>query len=319
MPPGFARVAGRRAVQGALFVLIVSSAALTLTHLAPGDHLSAFDAHPAAAAAERHRLGLDRPFAQQYASWLMKLLRLDFGTSLAYGRPVRALVAERAGNSILLGLPALALATAFGLAAGTLSGADRSGRTATLIRGVSVTVLSIPTLVAAFGLLLLAAKTGWLPVGGFPNPSPTWSGAIAGRVRYLVLPTLALAVPLGASLERLHANAIHEALALPSIQAARARGLGERRVLWKHALRLSLTSLLSIYGIVLAGTLSGSFVVEVVMGWPGLGALMWEALVARDLYLVAGCAAAVSAMLACGVLASDLALALADPRAGRAA
>jgi len=121
-------------------------------------------------------------------------------------------------------------------------------------------------------------------------------------------------LPLAASLERLQAASMRDALAQPSIRAARARGLGEDRLLWKHAFRLSLAPLLSVYGVIGAAVLSGSFAVEVVMSWPGLGALMYEALTARDLYLVAGCAVAVATLLAVSVLAADLALRLVDPR-----
>jgi peptide/nickel transport system permease protein len=311
---GIGRFIVGRAVRGALFVLIVSSAALMLTRLAPGDHLADFGVNPTAVAAERHRLGLDRPWSVQYADWLAHAIRLDFGTSLAYRRPVRTLVVERAANTALLGLVALAAATLFGLVAGTVSGGGQGGPLAAVIGGLSVALLSVPPIVTSFLLLLAAAVSGLLPVGGFPSSGSTGIAAAADRVRYLILPSLALALPLGASLERLQSRAIRTALAHPAIRAAQARGLGADRILWRHALRLSLPSVLSVYGLVLAAVLSGSFVVEVVMSWPGLGALMYEALLARDLFLVAGCAAAVSLFLTIGVMASDIALAIADPR-----
>lgn len=303
-----------RAAQALLFVLLVSSSALLLTRLAPGDGVATIGANPAVVAAERHRLGLDRPVAVQYSDWVWRAVRFDFGTSLAYKRPVRALVAARAANTVLLGSCALLVATVAGVVVGTLSGAGRGGPLLALARGGSIVLLSVPPLVTSFALLLIAAWSGWLPVGGFPPPSPTWAGALTERLRYLLLPTLALALPLAASLERLQASAIREALAHPALVAARARGLSADRVLWKHALRLALGSVLSIYGIVVATVLSGSLAVELVMSWPGLGALMHEALIARDLFLVAGCAAAVSSFLAAGVFASDVALALVDPR-----
>jgi ABC-type dipeptide/oligopeptide/nickel transport system permease component len=119
---------------------------------------------------------------------------------------------------------------------------------------------------------------------------------------------------MAASLERLQSRAMQDALAEPSILAAFARGVSRRQVIWRHGFRLSLKPVLAIYGIVLGSILSGSFVVEIVMSWPGLGALMYEALVSRDLYLVAGCAAVGSLFLAAGVLASDVVLAIVDPR-----
>ena len=153
------------------------------------------------------------------------------------------------------------------------------------------------------------------PRRGIPSRLQTSLALLISAPRYLLLPTMALALPLAASMERLQAAAVREAMRQPSeYRAARARGLGEGRLLWKHGLRLSLAPILSVYGVIAATVLSGSFAVEVVMAWPGLGALMYEALVARDLYLVAGCALTVSALLAVSVGLADLALTLADPR-----
>ena len=304
-----------RAAQGLLFVLLVSSAAFVLTRLAPGDDFDAVGANRAVVAAERHRLGLDRPLAVQYGDWLWRAIRLDLGTSVKYQRPVAGLVASRAANTLILGGIALVLATLLGVGLGTLTGARRGGAAAALgVAAASIVLLSWPPLVTSYGLLLLAAVTGWLPVGGFPLGSGPALLRLLHAPQYLVLPVLALVLPLAASLERLQAAAVRDALAHPSVRAARARGLGEDRLLWKHAFRLSLAPLLSVYGMLAAAVLSGSFAVEVVMSWPGLGALMYEALTARDLYLVAGCALAVASLLAAGVLVADLALRMADPR-----
>jgi peptide/nickel transport system permease protein len=302
----------RRALAAALLVLVVSSAALALIQAAPGDHLSGFDLDPSAAAAERHRLGLDRPFLLQYASWLGKAVRLDFGESAKYRRPVGQLVAERAASTALLGASALLLATAIGIPIGILTGSRRNPLTLAA-QGLSLVLLSVPPLVTSFGLLLLAHQTGWLPVGGFPAASSPGPVTLT-TIRYLILPAIALALPIAASLERLQSQAMSEALAEPSVRAARARGCSSSRIVWRHALRLSLKPVLAIYGVIVGTVLSGSFAVEIVTSWPGLGALMYDALVARDLHLVAGCAAAGALFLAIGILLSDLALALVDPR-----
>ena len=184
---------------------------------------------------------------------------------------------------------------------------------------LSAILLSVPSIVISFLLLLLAAVTGALPVGGFRRPPGRGSATSrCGRDTWCCRPS-----PWPCRWRRRWSGCrrtrFREALAQPAIHAARARGLSDNRLLWKHALRLSLSSTLSIYGLVVASLLSGSFVVEVVMSWPGLGALMYEALLARDLFLVAGCAAAVSLFLSIGVMASDVALVIVDPRreAGR--
>jgi peptide/nickel transport system permease protein len=307
----FLRFLVRRACFAALLVLFVSSAALCLIAAAPGDHLSDFDVPAQLARAERARLGLDRPVLVQYADWLRRAVRLDFGESLKYRRPVQELLGERARNTALLGVSALLLATLIGIPAGVFTG-SRRGPAAALARGASIVIVSMPPLVTSFVLLLIAARTRVLPVGGFGAMSDA-SGALA-TVRYLILPCVALALPMAAALERLQAEAVRDALREPSILAATARGCSRRRTLWRHALRLSLKPVIALYGVFIGTVLSGSFIVEFVMSWPGLGALMYEALVARDIYLVAGCAAAGSLFLAIGVLASDIALAMIDPR-----
>jgi peptide/nickel transport system permease protein len=288
-----------RVLAALLLVFVVASASFVLARLAPGDHLSGFDVDPVYAAAERHRLGLDRPFVEQYLTWLGRGLRLDFGESLRFRRPVATLLRERAWNTLRLGLSALLLATAIGIPLGVLSG-SRRGAVSTLVGGTSLVLLSIPPLITSLALLVAAVRLH------LPLPR-------------LVLATLALALPIAALLERLQSRSLDEALREPSIAAAIGRGIPRSRVVWRHALRLSLKPVLAIYGAIVGGVLSGSFVVEIVMGWPGLGALMLDALVARDLFLVAGCAAAVSVVLAGGILLADLALLAADPRIEEAA
>jgi ABC-type dipeptide/oligopeptide/nickel transport system permease component len=306
------RFAVRRAAAAALLVFLTASFALLLARVAPGDHLAAFEGDPGALARERARLGLDRPLHEQYWRWLGGVLRLDFGESVRYpGRPISTLVAERSGNSILLGAVALVLATLVGVPAGVLAGSRHAPGLKAAMGGASFVVLSLPPVVLGFALLLVASRTGWFPVGGLPA-----GGGLAELARHLVLPVIALALPAAATLERVQARAIAAALAAPSILAARGRGLPPSRLLWRHALRLSLPPVLSIYGIVCGALLSGSFVVEYVMSW--LGRLMYDGLLARDAHLVAACAATGGSFLAAGVFLADLALAAADPRTAEA-
>ena len=199
--------------------------------------------------------------------------------------------------TVLLGATALLLATLVGVPAGIITG-SRQNVVTSLTRVISLIVVSVPPLVTSFGLLLLAARTGWFPVGGFPASGDTTS--VLTIINYLTLPAIALALPIAASLERLQSQAIHEALGEPAVRAALARGCSSTRILWRHALRLSLKPVLAIYGVIVGSVLSGSFAVEIVTSWPGLGALMYEGLVSRDLYLVAGCAAAGSTFLPSG-------------------
>jgi peptide/nickel transport system permease protein len=141
-----------------------------------------------------------------------------------------------------------------------------------------------------------------------------WLGAAADIARHMVLPTLALAVPLAATIERLQSQATAETMGERFVAAAEARGVPPGRVLWRHVLKPSLRPVAAVFGLVVGSLLSGSFVVEIVTSWPGLGRLMYDALRSRDLYLVAGCAAAGGVFLALGALLSDAALAVVDPR-----
>jgi peptide/nickel transport system permease protein len=307
-----ARFIVRRTIFAAALVLAVASAALVLAALAPPETDLAQD--PAAEAAERARLGLDRPLHEQYAGWLGGALRLDLGESIRFGRPVTALLRERAGNTALLGGSALLLATLLGIPLGIFTADPARGALAGVARALSALLLAVPPLLTSLVLLLVAVRTGW-PAGGLPDTAGLGlPAAMAVTARAVLLPALALALPMAAWLERLQSDALRAALVEPAILAARARGIPARRLLWRHAWRLSLKPVLAIYGILIGSVLSGSFVVEIVTAWPGLGSLTFEALRARDLHLVAGCAATGAAFLALGILASDLALAAVDPR-----
>jgi peptide/nickel transport system permease protein len=302
----------RRLLFAVALVFIVSSVSLLLARLAPGDvtedpgriGVSAADRD-----AMRTRYGLNRPFLEQYASWLLGVLRWDFGRSLAYDQPVRELLPERAANTAILGVTALAAATIVGIPLGVISGSRRRGAISAIIRAVSIVLLSMPPLLTSIVLVFIAARTGWLPIGGMGQ------GGFVDLLRHLVVPAAALALPIAALFERLQAESMREVVGAPYVVAALARGVPWRRVVWRDAFKAALRPLASVYGLVVGTLLSGSFAVEVITTWPGLGRLMLEALRGRDVYLVAGCAAAGSAFLAFGTLLSDVALAAADPRA----
>lgn len=303
-----------------ILVFVVSSAALLLTRLAPGDF--AMTQGTDLSEAERDRIrenfGLNRSLPAQYLSWLGGAIRFDFGDSLLYARPVSSLIGERALNTGVLAATALLLATLTGIPLGVYSGtASRPGRS--IVRALSVLGLSVPPLVGSIALVYLAARTGWFPVGGMTSSSGielAWAAWLADLARHLPLPAIALAVPLAATLERLQSEAIEAASRERFVAASRARGADRMRSILRHAWPVSLRPVLGFYGVMIGSLFSGSFVVEVVTSWPGLGRLMFDALKARDLFLVAGCAATGAVFLACGTLLADLLLAYTDPRVG---
>jgi peptide/nickel transport system permease protein len=311
-----ARYLLRRVGLALLLIFVVSSSALLLTIAAPGDGEPLGGQDKASLAQRRAQLGLDRPPLVQYGVWAARAARLDFGESLLYTRPVGALVGERALNTAVLAATALLLATLLGVPLGIYTARRPSSSGASVVRGLSLVLLSTPPLIASLALVLLAARTGWLPVGGMVSAGAgtSWLERIGDVVRHLPLPALALALPLTAILERLQSQALSDAVERPFVQAARARGLSSDRAAMVHGWRVSLGALLGLYGVLIGSLFSGSFVVEVVTAWPGLGRLMYDALRARDLFLVAGCAAAGALSLSVGTVLSDTLRAAADPR-----
>ena len=314
-----ARYVLRRGVFALVLVVVVSSVAALLTLAAPGDFLAEdFGMDPAVLEARRDALGLNDPHSVQYARWFARAARLDFGESLLYTRPVSQLLGERARNTAILASAALLVATIIGIPLGVYTGTRHRGPAVRAIRVLSILLLSTPPLLASLALVMLAARTGWLPVGGMLSATAadaSWGFWLRDLLRHLSLPALALALPLGAMLERLQSQAMSDAVAEPFVQAAEARGLSRDRAMLRHGWPVSLGAVLGIYGLMIGSLFSGSFIVEVVTAWPGLGRLMYDALRARDLYLVAGCAATGALFLALGTLLSDLLLAVADPRA----
>lgn len=311
------RYFARRLAFALVLVIGVSSATLMLTRLAPGDFITeslGTGASQQTIAAQRARYGLDKSIAAQYRDWLAGAVRFDLGYSMQYGRPVRDLIPERAANTAILAITALLFATLIGLPLGVITGSRRGGAIPATIRAASLILLSMPPLLTSLFLIFLAARTGWLPIAGMRSASVPDGGAAFDLLRHLVVPAAAIALPLAAMLERLQAQAMSEVIDAPFVLATLARGVPRSRVLWRGALKAALRPVAGVYGLVIGSLLSGSFAVEVITAWPGLGSLMLQALRTRDIYLVAGCAGAGALFLACGTLVSDVALAAVDPR-----
>ena len=295
---GFAAYLVRRLAAAILFVVVVSTGALVLAWLAPGDGLSTFDRSPEALAAERARLGLDRPIGTLVVDWLRGLATFDLGRSSIYSQPVAPIVSQRAARTAELAGVALFFATVIGLPIGLLTGARPRGWLASIVMPISTALIACPPIIGVLALLWLAVTTGWL------STSP---GSLA-------LPAIALALPLAAALERLQSQATADAIGAFDITAAAARGVPRWRRLWVHAARQSLRPVLGVYGLAIGGLLSGSLAVEIVTAFPGLARLTMDALEQRDRFLVAGCALFAAAFIAAGNLAADLVRAAADPR-----
>lgn len=300
MTDTFRYLAGRLLVAAA-FVLIVAIAAFALVRAVPGDAVSDLvmsGADAQTVAAERERLGLDQSLPAHLAAWLGGLVRYDLGHSSRFGRPVADLLSERVANTAILASAALLVAFGMGVPLGVYNGSRSGSLAAAGVGVVAVALICVPPIIGTLGLLYLASATGWLSIA---------PGSLG-------VPVLALALPLAAMCERIQSQAVSEALASEGLRAAAARGLTPRRLLWAHAARHALQPLLGISGVMIAALFSGSVAVEVMTSWPGLGRLMADALVARDLYLIAGCALAGATLVAMGNFIADVLRAAADPR-----
>jgi len=289
--------------------------------LAPGDYLTTMSQNPQISASTianlRAKFGLDRPWYIQYARWLWNALHLDFGYSFANQVPVFSLIRKRMFNTLILALSAALFAWGLSIPLGIISAVRQNTWVDRSASFVSFIGLSIPEVFFALLMVLFAAQTEWFPVGGMKSIDfeyMSYPGQILDLLYHLFLPTIVLgSISMAGRMRQMRANLL-DTLLQDYVQTARAKGLSERIVIYKHALRNAINPLITLFGFTLANLLSGAFLVEVVMSWPGLGRLTLDALFARDLYLVMGSLLMASVMLILGNLVADILLALSDPR-----
>jgi peptide/nickel transport system permease protein len=250
----------------------------------------------------RTALGLDRPFGVQYLSFLGGLLRGDLGRSFQGGTPVALLIGRALPNTLALAGSAIVLSVAAAVPLG-VQAAVRRGRAADqAIRILSLVGLSFPNFwLALMGVLLFSVTLGWLP--------PSGAGGLG-----LVMPTLVLAVILTASTVRLVRSTMLEALGAPYVQVARAKGLRERVVLYRHALRNCAIPIVTYLGLQFGSLIGGVVVIERVFAWPGLGSLAFDAVAARDYPVLQAVVLVLALVIVAVNLLTDLLYGALDPR-----
>lgn len=311
----------RRALAGLAVVFGVVTLTFVLLRLAPGDPVERLLGPTATAeqvTAQRRALGLDRPLAVQYARWLSDVARGDWGTSIGTGRPVRALIAEAWPATIRLVGVSLLLSYVFGIAIGAWQAA-RSGRpTDTALSVATVTLFAMPGYWLGLMLVMLFTyELRWLPAFGAAGLdadflSPT--GRLLDAARHLALPLATLTLIGLGGVARYVRGAMLDVRAEPFVLTARAKGLGERRVLLRHVLRNALIPVVTLLGLSLPALFSGAVFVEAIFAWPGVGQVLVQAVQARD-YPVVMAATLVSALLVvAGNLLAELLVAWVDPR-----
>jgi len=310
----------RRVLQAALTLAIALVLLFLLVHVLPGDPLAREGDRaltPQQAEALRARYGLDRPLAGQLLVFLGGLVRGDLGVSIEYGRPVTGLLLERLPATLLLGGTVLLLNFTIGLWLGVRQAVRKDSREDRWITTLSLAGYATPS----FWLgLVLAGFVGvrWrlLPPAGMRDPMGSGSALATALdvLRHLVLPAITLSAVSIAGAMRYQRSAMLEVLRLPYIVTARAKGLPEPRVVWRHAWRNALFPVLTLLGLWLPILVSGSVFVESVFAWPGLGSLAIAAVNNRDYPLLMGSAVLVATLVVLGTLLSDAAYAVLDPR-----
>ena len=259
------------------------------------------------------QLGLDRPLWQQYFIWLGNLLQGDFGRSFALNRPVLDEILDRFSATLILAGTAFVLCSALGIAAGVVSAARQYGFADRAITFVVILGISVPSFFLGMMMILLfAVQLRWLPASGM---YAVWGGGgVWDLIRHLTMPALALAVVATGVIARLSRGAMLEVLRQDFIRTARAKGVHERRVIWRHALRAAMVGIIPVLGIQAGFVLSGAVYIEMVFQWPGVGRMLVDAILKRDILLVQGGVVFVAACYVGFNILVDVAQSLLDPR-----
>jgi len=287
-------------------LLGVATLVFSLIHLVPGDPAQSMlgeSAAPQDVAALRERLGLDRPLAAQYATFMTGLARGDLGTSLRYGTPVLGEIAARVPRTAQLAAAAMSVAILIALPLGVLAAVFKGTAIDVSAMAVALAGISMPNFwLGPLLAIFFSVKLGWLPVSG------------TGDWRHLVLPAATLGAALAAILARMTRASLLEELRELYVLAARARGASRTRAIVVHAFRNSLIPVVTIIGLQLGAVLTGTIITETIFAWPGIGRLLIQAINFRDYPLVQGCILFIAVTYVGMNLITDLVYGWLDPR-----
>ncbi len=285
---------------------LVVSVVFLLIHLVPGDPIQQMLGEGAAASdiqAARHAYGLDLPMSRQYLNYWKGVLHGDLGQSLRFNQNVGSLIAERYPYTLKLTLASLLVALALSIPAGVRSARRRNRWDDRAISFISLLGLSFPNFALGPVLILFfAVNLGLLPVSG------------SGTIAHLVLPAITMGGALAAILTRMVRTSMLEELGQDYIRTARAKGLPERTVVYRHALRNAMIPVLTVIGLQFGALLAGAIVTETIFSWPGIGRLTIQAINTRDYYLVQGCILAIGLTYVAVNFLTDLLYSAFNPR-----
>lgn len=311
----------RRVLHAVVLLFGVSVLTFLFSSLTPGTYFDEMRLNPQistdSVAALRAQYQVDRPLPVRYAHWLNAVAHGQLGFSFAYNTAVGPLLWVRARNTLLLTVTATLLAWLVGLPLGVWSAAKFGRAPDRILSGAVATLLVVPDLVLALGLLILAVRTGWFPTGGLVSvgfESLSLVQKLRDLAAHMALPVLALVLSALPVIVRHVRASVADVLDAPFLRAAKGHGIPQRKLLYAYALRAASNPLISLFGFSLGTLLSGSLLVEVIMTWPGLGPLLLESILARDIYVVIAAVLFSTVFLVAGNLIADLLLYIADPR-----
>ena len=287
--------------------------------LIPGDPATAIlgsYATPENVARLKAQLGLDRPLVQRYFIWLGNLLQGDLGRSFSLNRPVIDEILERFNATLILSGLAFVMCSVLGILAGVISATRQYGLADKLITFSVLVGISVPSFFLGMMMILyFAVNLRWVPASGMY--ALYGGGDLPDLLHHLVMPATALAVVATGVVARMSRSAMLEVLRLDFIRTARAKGVRERRVITRHALRYAIVSILPVLGLQAGFVLSGAVYIEIVFQWPGIGRMLVDAILTRDIMLVQGGVLFVAACYVLFNIIVDLAQLWLDPRLGR--
>jgi peptide/nickel transport system permease protein len=296
----------RRLVLAIPVLFGVSLAVFLMVDLVPGDPatvLAGDTAPPEQIEAIRHELGLDQPLPVQYLRFLGRLAHGSLGTSIRTGREVMVEILDRFPYTLELALAAVLMATVVGVAVGVWAAVNKGRAADQLTMGLAILGLSIPSFwVGILMIIVFSLTLRWLPVAG------------AGTWQHLVMPAIALSLPSAAIKARITRASMLEVLSQDHLRTARAKGLPERTVILRHALKNALIPITTLVGLQFGGLLGGAFIIETIFGWPGLGQLAVQSIFVRDFPVIQGTVLLVAFAYFVSNLVVDVTYAWLDPR-----
>jgi peptide/nickel transport system permease protein len=316
------RYIAARFAQALIVVLLVTAISFVLIRLAPGDPFSFvgdFGMSPQLREQLRRQFGYDRPIPEQFVLYLGNVAAGRLGYSHSMHRYVGSAIAEALPRTLLLMTVALVLSFAVGIAVGVLQAVKHGTWLDRALSGALLAFYSVPDFWLA--LMALLAFGYWLPlfpIGGMTDPIAhdymSLGGRVADIVSHLALPAATLALLTAAGIARYQRAALLDVLPQDFVRTARAKGLGERAVIVRHALRNALLPVITLVGLSLPALVGGAFFIERVFRWPGMGYLAWNAMLSRDYDLATGIVIVGGIMVTIGSLIADLLYAIVDPR-----